>query len=132
MSEEHRCPTCGGEVEVVCDGGTTNFYRPVEPTKKTKPKSKPARTLPDEWAPTDEHRERALKAGINAEHEAMKFRAHAEANDRRQVNWNAAFTTWLLNAEDWSKRSNGFAPKPKGDPYEGKFVPRHRHGEPTL
>jgi hypothetical protein len=46
--------------------------------------------------------------------QAAKFRESAAANGRRYVSWNAAFTTWLMNAEEWS-RGNGsrFTPKPR-------------------
>lgn len=60
-------------------------------------RKRPATRLPDDWQPTDTHREREAD-GIDVDHEAAKFRLHAEANGRRQVNWNAAFSQWLLNA----------------------------------
>ena len=60
-------------------------------------RKRPAKPLPDDWQPTDDHRTRAADQGIDLERAAAKFRAHAEANDRRQANWNAAFTQWLLN-----------------------------------
>lgn len=64
----------------------------------SKSKRKPAKPLPADWRPTEDHLTRCRSAGIDPAHELAKFRAHAEANDRRQVNWNAAFTQWLLNA----------------------------------
>lgn len=66
--------------------------KPARSTRK-----KPATKLPDDWKPTEAHWERRHD-GIDIETEAEKFRLHAEANDRRQVNWNAAFSQWLLNA----------------------------------
>ena len=71
-----------------------------EATAATPPKparKKPSVPLPDDWQPTETHWERRHD-GINVEAEAAKFRLHAEANDRHQVNWNAAFSQWLLNA----------------------------------
>lgn len=64
----------------------------------SKSKRKPAKPLPADWRPTEDHLARCRSVGIDPAHELAKFRAHAEANDRRQVNWNAAFTQWLLNA----------------------------------
>jgi hypothetical protein len=64
---------------------------------------KPKRKLPDEWAPNPSHREYALANGINLDHEADQFRGHADANDRRQVDWDAAFRTWLGNAAKWAQ-----------------------------
>jgi hypothetical protein len=60
-------------------------------------RKKPATTLPTDWKPTEKHWERRHD-GIDVKRVAEKFRLHAEANDRRQVNWNAAFSQWLLNA----------------------------------
>lgn len=54
--------------------------------------------LPDSWAPTAAHIERAKTAGIDVVREAEAFRLHAETHDRRAANWNAAFTTWLIKA----------------------------------
>lgn len=68
---------------------------------ETKPKSagrkRPATRIPDDWKPTEQHWEKRHD-GIDVEREAQSFRLHAEANDRRQVNWSAAFSQWLLNA----------------------------------
>ena len=64
-------------------------------TSKPRKRHKPTTPIPDDWAPTPEHRSRAAAAGVDVDHEAEMFRAHAEANDRWQASWNAAFTTWL-------------------------------------
>lgn len=66
----------------------------------------PARSLPESWEPNDSHRDKANKAGLDVDHEAEQFRAHAAANDRRQANWDQAFTMWLGKASE-------FAPKRK-------------------
>ena len=72
-------------------------------------RKKKATRLPEDWTPNDEHVARAKKAKLDLGWQADKFRAHAAANDVRKVRWNAAFTTWLMNAEEW-KRPNGHAP----------------------
>lgn len=54
--------------------------------------------MPEDWRPNDKHLATCKDRGLNPKDEFAKFRAHAEANDRRQVSWNAAFTQWLLNA----------------------------------
>lgn len=64
-------------------------------------RKRPASRLPEDWKPTEKHWERRHD-GIDVETEAAKFRLHAEANDRRQANWNAAFSQWLLNARPGS------------------------------
>lgn len=63
--------------------------------------------LPFDWTPTDEHRTRALTDGLDADREAVKFRAHAEEKGRTAKNWNAAFTRWLMNAAEYAKRDAG-------------------------
>lgn len=61
------------------------------------PRKRPSTRLAEDWKPTESHWERRHD-GIDVQREADTFRAHAEANDRRCVNWNAAFTQWLLKA----------------------------------
>lgn len=78
------------------DGDGELMVSGVEESNSTSRK-RPAKRIPDDWLPTPKHRERE-QAGIDVDHEAEKFRLHAEANDRRQANWNAAFSQWLLNA----------------------------------
>lgn len=60
-------------------------------------RKRPTTPLADDWQPTASHWERRHD-GLDIQREADTFRAHAEANDRRCVNWNAAFTQWLLKA----------------------------------
>lgn len=55
--------------------------------------------LSKDWSPTAEHIERAKSLGVDVISEAESFRLHAEAHDRRAVNWNAAFTMWLKKAK---------------------------------
>lgn len=66
-------------------------------------KKKPSKRLPVDWEPTDEHKGRCVQDGIDITAQVAKFKAHAEANDRRQANWNAAFTQWLLNVPEWQR-----------------------------
>ena len=58
----------------------------------------PAKRLPEDWAPTDAHRKKAAELGVDVTLEADRFRLHAEANDRRAVRWDAAFSMWLSKA----------------------------------
>lgn len=61
-------------------------------------RKKPESQLPSDWSPTEEHQRKARQRGVDLTREAENFRLHAEANDRRMVNWNAAFTMWLNKA----------------------------------
>ena len=79
-------------------------------------RKRPATTIPDDWQPTDTHRKYAGEKRIDLVREAFKFRNHAAANDRRQVNWNASFTTWLANAVDFGTARTA---KPRDNRPEG-------------
>lgn len=72
------------------------------------PRRSPERPLPEDFAPSDTHRTYATEHRLDLERELFKFRNHAAANDRRQRNWNAAFTTWLAKGRE-------FAPAVKTD-----------------
>lgn len=61
-------------------------------------RKRPAKPLPEDWTPNDKHAALATERGVDLQHEAIQFRNHAEANDRRQVDWDAAFRQWLGNA----------------------------------
>ena len=98
-SSAHGEPTLKeGEGRKEGEGELVEFERPAGRSRK-----KPSRRLPDDWAPTDEHKARCVQDGINLDDQVAKFRAHAEANDRRQANWNATFTQWLLNVPEWQR-----------------------------
>lgn len=64
--------------------------------------------LPPDWHPTDSHQQKASSLHLDLDRETEKFRLHAEATGRKMVRWNAAFSTWLINADDFaSPRRNG-------------------------
>jgi hypothetical protein len=69
---------------------------------------KPEIEIPDDWKPTEEHVERAKKTGLNLSRETDKFTAYAKSKAVVAVNWNAKFTTWLINAEGFLKKDGGF------------------------
>lgn len=100
---------------------------PAKAPRKRKPSARP---LPDDWQPTPEHATKAKDAGLNLDHEAAKFRAHAEANARRQVQWNAAFSQWLLRSEEYAGPYAGkppaIDPKPQA-PYHRAFPEERKH-----
>lgn len=65
---------------------------------------KRATKLPKNWKPSPEHLERALASDLDLGKQADKFRAHADEKGRTAVNWNAAFTRWLMNAAEYAER----------------------------
>lgn len=62
-------------------------------------RKRPSRPIPDDWAPTDSHREKASRERIDLDKEARKFQDNALAHDRRYVDWDRAFHNWL--DKDW-------------------------------
>lgn len=66
------------------------------PRSTSKAKETP---LANDWHPTEAHEERARENRLNLEAEVEAFRLHAETHGRRCVNWNSAFTTWLIKAK---------------------------------
>lgn len=95
------------EPEADTEPDTTNRAR----TRKTK--------LPESWEPTEEHEKRAKGSGLDLGREAEKFRAHAEATGRKMQKWNAAFTQWLMNAEEYAKRNGKGGARGYQDPAAG-------------
>ena len=62
--------------------------------------------LPATWEPKPVHIERAAKELLDLDREVEKFTTHAKANGRKQLDWDAAFTQWLIRAVEY-KAGNG-------------------------
>ncbi len=78
-------------------------------------RKKPATQIPDDFTPNQSCKAKALELGVSLNNELPKFIDHALANDRRQVDWQAAFRTWLGNSNNFAPRqaasSGGPAPR---------------------
>lgn len=98
-------PLKGSEVKAHGNGGGNGELFP-SPVKGRKGKKK-AISLPANWKPSEAHRERAARDGLDLDLEVEKMRNNAEANGRTQVNWNAFFSNWLINAKIFANRDNG-------------------------
>ncbi|MGH3095485.1 MAG: hypothetical protein ACRDMV_05730 [Streptosporangiales bacterium] len=93
---------------VVEDSGTTTGGKGKEGKgKEGSSARKRATKLPEDWQPTERHHSFASEHRLNVDREVFRFRNHAEANDRRQVSWNAAFSTWLDKARDYQSKPTG-------------------------
>jgi hypothetical protein len=68
--------------------------QPVPSSSRRSPETK----LPEGWKPNDAHRQKAAEKHLDAMMLAEGFRNHAETNDRRARNWDAAFRNWILKA----------------------------------
>lgn len=90
------CPTFGPNPAQGLGLHTTTATSTSSKEDREHGRKKPSTPLPADWAPTKEHQERAEQKHLDLDQVAASFRAHAEAHDRRAVNWNAAFTQWLI------------------------------------
>lgn len=92
-------------------GVTTNTPGGVPPVSPPEPSLEPseepatasrkqrARRIPDSWEPNDTHQAKANEKNLDLAHEAETFRNHAQAHDRRLVDWDAGFRNWLTKAK---------------------------------
>jgi hypothetical protein len=84
-------------------------------------RKQPAIPLPESWEPNEKHRAIALKHGLDLDVQVQRFRDHADANDRRQCRWDAAFNQWLSHAVEWStpRRLQAVPPTNSDSPWAG-------------
>jgi len=95
------------------DGAEEPSVKPSVKPSGPKSKKKPSTRLSDSWLPGEACLIFARENNIDLHHEVGQFRAHVAANDRKQVNWDAAFRMWLGNVIKW--RKPGDVPKPNTD-----------------
>jgi len=67
-------------------------------SKGTTQRRKPEVPLPKNWEPSSAHKSYAEKHHLDLSAEVERFKLHAEANDRRQRDWDATFSMWLTKA----------------------------------
>lgn len=96
----------------------TSSLRSEEPPAGPAPKKR-ASQLPTGWRPSPAHTQLAAELHVNVGAEAEKFRDHATANGRSQIDWDAAFRNWLRHAPQYA---NG----------RGRAPPAARVQSPTL
>lgn len=92
----------------------------VEPIRRRKP----AIPLPDDWAPTELHWAKARELSLHVHDEAEAFRFHAQSNDRRQRDWDAAFSKWLLTSVKFSASNRGKVRETRVDRVSGIGIER--------
>ena len=84
-------------------------------TEKEKPPyrgAKRKRRLPDDWGPSETHATKASELGVDVESEAERFRLHAQANGRTQLDWDASFRLWLSKAPEFGGSAGARASQP--------------------
>lgn len=92
----------------------TQICEPPQTPPQARPKKAKAvkRHLPADWTPTDAHRTLASQLGVDLAREQRRFCDHAQANGRTQVDWDAAFRTWLDRSRDFTPGARGASPAP--------------------
>lgn len=112
-------------VVVTTEVSSTQPTTPNQNQDRSHGRKRPARTLPDDWKPNDGHLQICRQRGLDAATELANFRDHAIANDRRQVDWDATFRTWLRKAKSSNLRPipQRVGPKPPStsSPPDGPF-----------
>jgi uncharacterized protein YdaU (DUF1376 family) len=119
---------------------------PEQPKRKAAPRGAARKCqIPDNWAPNTVSYAYGSKRGLTPEemnHEADQFRNDAVAKQKRFIDWQAAFRTWLGNSAKWkaerAARSNN-RPNTAGQPRSGGLVAAglrdigqsRSHGEPV-
>ena len=89
----------------VSGSDSSSDSNPERGEQARKPKrSKPQTRLSDDWKPTAQAIAKAVASGLDVNREAEKFRNNAAQNDRKCANWDAAFSNWLLKAEEFRSR----------------------------
>ena len=73
--------------------------------EKEKDKEKRGAALPADWEPNAKHREIAIEEGVDVNLEAANFRDHALSKNRKLVNWDAGFRTWLRKVNKFNGKS---------------------------
>jgi len=80
--------------------------KPVKPKRRGKAKSD-GETMPEGWAPVLTDRAQQIVDGWPPgmlEHQTRKFMNHAADKGRQSKDWQAAFRTWIDNAEEWRSK----------------------------
>lgn len=115
---------------------TLSDKTPEPPPVATEPKAEkpsrkaPAVRIPATWAPNDAHRVTAKDRRLNVDWQAERFRDHAETNDRRCANWDAAFRNWLAKADPSREPRAPIGPRPTAATLTTVGIPEFRRVTP--
>lgn len=90
---------------------TSHSFEPViEPIKPLAKKGAGARrnSLPENFAPTENHHALAKNLSVSLESEFSTFCDHHRAKGSTFVDWNAALNTWIRNAAKFAGNKSGY------------------------
>ena len=94
--------------------GTGEQFPPIGPPEGGTPRSsrkRPSTTIPSDWSPTTSHETKAQSLNLDVHAEADEYVNHAISKDRRLVDWDAGFHTWLTKSKGFKQQGTRFAPK---------------------
>jgi len=74
-------------------------------------RKRPAREIPAEWNPNQAHARLAAELGLSVVAECPRFRDFHTAKGSVFADWDAAFRTWLRNAQRFGVRATAGAPQ---------------------
>lgn len=85
----------------------TQLYQSNIITKDIKERGKTTRTsVPDNFAPNENHKEFASQNNIDLKNETMAFVDYYKAHGKSMVNWSSAFSNWLRKSVSFGKNKN--------------------------
>lgn len=84
-------------VEAGRKGAEARWAKPEKSSRST--------SLPGDWKPQVGHEQFCVDNGLDCKIQAERFRLHAEMNDRKMKDWNAAFRMWLSKAAEWAPKN---------------------------
>jgi hypothetical protein len=88
-------------------GESANADASRDRPKEKRSKRRPETPIPADHRTSEGNRKRAHELGfspVEIDRESEKFRAHAQANDRRCRDWDAAERQWFLSAAGYAKK----------------------------
>ncbi|MGJ8525205.1 hypothetical protein LMG33818_000913 [Halomonadaceae bacterium LMG 33818] len=95
----------------------TSFNRPTTVHKKSKgAREKKSTQLPEDFQPNDTAKRKAESSGLNIQEQLEYFKDYHAARGSTFKDWQAAFRTWLNNANRFATPINRYKSKPRSTP----------------
>lgn len=112
-SEENRREEIRGE-ESIGSAANAGGHQPSPSPAPVAPKARRQRKqsgcgLPEGWAPGPRELSKARDLGVDGQREAEHFRDHHKSKGSLFVDWDAAFRTWLGNAQRFAANRGSYA-----------------------
>lgn len=119
-----RAPSPSGISDSGSEGSlfSSDLKEPISKPARATPKSAKWRFVPDDWQPSDAHRELAVKLRLDLEQQVELFRNHEFAKPKS--NADKTFNRWLLQANGFGNgKPPGLQQHEHRRPYHAPFKP---------